>query len=91
MESADEVFKYLLAGADAVMTTSALLRHGAGHMRVLVDGLRRLLAARGIERLEEVRGRMSRARLPEPAALERASYIQILQSTTAPSRSTDRP
>ena len=28
VESADEVIKYLLAGADVVMTTSALLRHG---------------------------------------------------------------
>ena len=28
VETADEVIKYLLAGADAVMTTSALLRHG---------------------------------------------------------------
>ena len=83
VESADEVFKYLLAGADAVMTTSALLRHGPAHMRVLVDGLRRLLAARDIERLEDVRGRMSRSRLPEPAALERANYIHILQSYRA--------
>ena len=30
VETADEVIKYLLAGADAVMTTSALLRHGPG-------------------------------------------------------------
>lgn len=32
VESADEVFKYLLAGADTVMTTSSLLRHGVGHI-----------------------------------------------------------
>ena len=30
--TADEVVKYLLVGADVVMTTSALLRHGVGHM-----------------------------------------------------------
>ena len=80
VDSADEVFKYLLAGADVVMTTSSLLRHGVSHMEALVDGLRRLLAARGIERLDQVRGRMSRARLPEAvAALERANYIHLLQ------------
>jgi dihydroorotate dehydrogenase (fumarate) len=83
VESADEVYKYLLAGADAVMTTSALLRHGVTHMRVLVDGLSALLAARGVERLDEVRGRMSRERRPEAAALERANYIHILQSYRA--------
>lgn len=83
VESADEVFKYLLAGADAVMTTSALLRHGVGHMRTLVEELRALLAARGVERLDEIRGSMSRARLPGPA-LERAHYIQILQGYQPP-------
>jgi dihydroorotate dehydrogenase (fumarate) len=35
----DDVVKYLLAGADVVMTTSALLEHGIGHMRALVEGL----------------------------------------------------
>ena len=42
VESADEVIKYLLAGADVVMTTSALLRHGIGHLRELLNGTREL-------------------------------------------------
>lgn len=79
VDSADDVLKYLLAGADVVMSTSALLRHGVAHMRALVDGLRALLAARGIERLSEVRGRMSHARLPDGGVLDRASYMRILQ------------
>ena len=83
VESADEVFKYLLAGADTVMTTSSLLRHGVAHMRTLLEGLSSLLAARGVAQLDEVRGRMSRERLPEPAALERAHYIRILQGYPA--------
>jgi len=37
----DGVVKYLLAGADVVMTTSALLRHGVGYMSTLVSGLGR--------------------------------------------------
>ena len=40
--TADEVVKYLLAGADVVMTTSALLRHGVGHMADAADGARAL-------------------------------------------------
>jgi dihydroorotate dehydrogenase (fumarate) len=35
VDSADEVVKYLLVGADVVMTTSALLRHGIGHFKEL--------------------------------------------------------
>ena len=79
VETADEVVKYLLAGADAVMTTSALLRHGVGHMATLVHGLTEWLDARGAD-LADVRGRMSRARLRDPGAYERANYIRILQS-----------
>ena len=44
-----EVVKYLLAGADVVMTTSALLRHGVGHMRTLL-GADAWLDARGVPR-----------------------------------------
>ncbi len=46
VDSADEVIKYLLAGADVVMTTASLLRHGIGHMKELRGGLERWLAAR---------------------------------------------
>jgi dihydroorotate dehydrogenase (fumarate) len=40
VDSVDEVVKYLLVGADVVMTTTALLRHGLKHMATLVEGLR---------------------------------------------------
>lgn len=79
VESADEVFKYLLAGADTVMTTSSLLRHGVRHMRTLLDGLSALLVARDIESLDEIRGCMSQQNLKDPTAFERANYVQILQ------------
>jgi dihydroorotate dehydrogenase (fumarate) len=85
VNSADDVFKYLLAGADTVMTTSSLLRHGTEHMRTLVDGLSTLLAERGFESLDQVRGRMSQKNLKNPTALERANYIHILQGYHIPS------
>jgi dihydroorotate dehydrogenase (fumarate) len=78
VESPDEVFKYLLAGADVVMTTSALLRHGVGHMRTLVDGLAELLTAREIANVGEIRGRLSQRHLADPTAFERANYLRIL-------------
>jgi dihydroorotate dehydrogenase (fumarate) len=84
VESADEVFKYLLAGADVVMTTSALLRHGVGHMRTLVDGLVRLLEARELASVGEVRGRLSQRSLADPTAFERANYLRILHGYRLP-------
>jgi len=43
-----------ISGADVVMTTSALLRHGAGHIQILVDGLKGWLAARDLETLGRI-------------------------------------
>jgi dihydroorotate dehydrogenase (fumarate) len=79
VDSTDEVIKYLLVGADVVMTTSALLRHGVDHMAELAGGLRNWLAARDIDAVARIRGRMSRGAISDPTAFDRANYIQILQ------------
>jgi dihydroorotate dehydrogenase (fumarate) len=83
VESANDVFKYLLAGADVVMTTSSLLRHGVGHMRTLVDGLSALLTAREIASVDQIRGRMSQAKVKNPTLFERANYVRMLQDYDA--------
>jgi dihydroorotate dehydrogenase (fumarate) len=77
--SADEVIKYVLAGADVVMTTSALLERGVGFMRVLLEGLTYWLEAREMKSLTEIRGLMSQRRVRDPIQFERANYIKILQ------------
>jgi dihydroorotate dehydrogenase (fumarate) len=79
VESAEDIVKYLLAGADVVMTTSALLRHGTDHMRVLVDGLGDWLSSRGLSSPADIRGRMSHRNIDNPEAYERANYIKVLQ------------
>lgn len=79
VESADEVIKYLLAGADVVMTSSALLRHGVDYMKVLLDGLKSWLAARDLETLDRIRGRLSQRNITDPTAFARANYIRVLQ------------
>jgi dihydroorotate dehydrogenase (fumarate) len=79
VSSADEVVKYLLAGADVVMTTSALLRHGVDYVAVLLDGLTSWLRAREFASVNQMRGIMSQRRVQNPQAFERANYIKILQ------------
>ena len=86
VESADQVVKYLLAGADVVMTTSALLRHGIDHMRTLLNDLTAWLDARDVASIGDLRGRMSRQRLGDPVAFERGNYISILQGWTGGQR-----
>jgi len=77
---ADEVIKYLLVGADVVMTTSSLLKHGIGHMRALLEGLEAWLAARDLDSVAAIRGRMSHRNVADPTAFERANYIKTLQA-----------
>jgi dihydroorotate dehydrogenase (fumarate) len=79
VESADQVIKYLLVGADVAMTTSSLLRHGPSQMAVLLAELKKWLAARDFSSLAPIRGAMSQSNLRDPQAFERANYIKILQ------------
>jgi dihydroorotate dehydrogenase (fumarate) len=54
IESDVEVVKYLLVGADVVMTASALLRHGPQHVATMRDGLERWLVANGFDSVDAV-------------------------------------
>lgn len=80
VDGPEEVIKYVLAGADVVMTTASLLRHGPAHATALVDGLKQWMDARGFENIGQVRGGMSRGKVANPAAFERANYIRVLDS-----------
>ncbi len=77
VESADEVIKYLLAGADVVMTASALLRHGVGAMKALREGLEGWLEARSLESADAIRGCLSEKEVGDPTPFERANYNRM--------------
>jgi dihydroorotate dehydrogenase (fumarate) len=78
VSTSDEVVKYLLAGADVVMTASSLLRHGPGHVSGLRDGLEQWMESRGFDDIGRLRGRLGAAFLHDREALVRAQYIHIL-------------
>ncbi len=80
VHSPAEALKYILAGADAVMTTSALLKNGIGFLGELVDGLERMMSEKGYESVEQARGSMSQLNVADPSAYERANYIKVLES-----------
>ena len=61
VETADDVAAYLLAGADVVMTTSSLLRHGPTHAAVLLDGLTAWMERKGFADITEFRGMLATA------------------------------
>src|SRR6476659_529887 len=83
VEGGGDVAKYLLAGADVVMTASALLRHGPEHARVLLDGLSDWMRQKGFASLDDVRGMLSVAPDGDETAHERAGYVAALREANA--------
>jgi len=79
VDDASDVAKYLLAGADVIMTASALIRHGPAHASVLLDGLSSWMSRKGFTGLAGVRGLLSVPAAADESARERAGYVSALQ------------
>jgi dihydroorotate dehydrogenase (fumarate) len=74
---ATDVLAYLLAGADVVMTTSALLRSGPGYAATLLDGLTTWLQRKGFTGVAAARGKLAVGQRPRQ---ERAGYVSALRT-----------
>jgi dihydroorotate dehydrogenase (fumarate) len=82
--TAAEILKYVMAGADAVMSTSALLRNGVGHTHKMVNSVVEWMERHQFESIEQMKGSMSQQKVADPSAFERANYIKMLQSYKSP-------
>jgi dihydroorotate dehydrogenase (fumarate) len=82
VETAADVAAYLLAGADVVMTTSSLLRHGPSHAAVLIDGLTEWLKRKGFSGVDDVRGLLAVPVGAHGSAFERAGYLTAIEEAT---------
>jgi dihydroorotate dehydrogenase (fumarate) len=82
--SGTDVVKALAVGADVAMLTSAVLRHGPGHVAVVLDELTAWLEDHEYESARQLRGSMSHATTDDPSAYERANYRRVLHSWGAP-------
>ena len=86
VETARDVAKYLLAGADVVQSASALLRHGPEYAAVLLRDLADWMDRKGFQRLDEVRGLLAAPGGEEPgslAARERADYVWAMRKANS--------
>jgi dihydroorotate dehydrogenase (fumarate) len=88
VHSGGDVAKGLLAGADVIMTTSALLLNGPEHLVSLHDELTAWMEEHEYESVEQLRGSVSYQTTDDPGAFERSNYIKTLHSWTAPSNLT---
>ncbi|HMU45437.1 MAG TPA: dihydroorotate dehydrogenase-like protein [Chitinophagaceae bacterium] len=79
VQSAVEVVKYLLAGADVVMTASSLYKKGIPYLKTMNKELQDWMYMMGFDTLDAFRGSMSQQHISDPTAYERANYIKILE------------
>jgi len=83
VETAADVAAYLLAGADVVMTTSSLLRHGPSHAAVLIDGLGEWMKRKGFATVDDARGLLAVPAGAHGSAFERAGYLTAIKEASA--------
>ncbi len=74
-----DVIKATMAGAHATQMVSALLRHGPGHLQTVRREIESWMQEHEWTSLNEMRGNMSLARIPDPAAYERANFRMVLR------------
>ncbi len=79
VQSAVEVVKYILAGADVVMTASSLYKNGIPYLKTMNKELQAWMYMMGYDNLQAFKGSMSQKNISDPTAYERNNYIMILE------------
>ena len=79
-----EAIKYLMAGADVVMSTSALLQQGPAFLSRLISDVSGWMYRKGYTSVSQLRGSMSQQSIPDSGAFVRGNYIRVLESYSGP-------
>jgi dihydroorotate dehydrogenase (fumarate) len=77
VHTALDVIKGTMAGAHALQMVSALMRHGPQYLRSLRTEVEAWMLANEWSSLDEMRGNMSFARIPNPAVYERETFRRM--------------
>jgi len=80
VHTAEDAIKAIMSGAHAVQIVSALLKHGPGHLKTILDNLKRWMADNEYESVRQMLGSLSLAKYPNPGAFERGNYMRVLNS-----------
>jgi dihydroorotate dehydrogenase (fumarate) len=74
------VLKAMMAGSRVAMMTSALLKHGIGHLARVRAEVVRWMEEHEYTSVRQMQGSMSRLAAGQPAGFERANYMKVLRS-----------
>jgi dihydroorotate dehydrogenase (fumarate) len=79
VHTGQDLLKAVMAGASAVMTTSALLQNGIQQATQILDEAGQWMDAHEYKSVSQMKGSMSQKAVANPAAFERANYMKTLQ------------
>ena len=82
VHSAVEAIKYLMAGADVVMSTAAVLQQGPPFFARLLADMTAWMERQGYTSVSQMRGSMSHQSVGDSTAFVRGNYIKVLESYT---------
>jgi len=82
IHNAEDAIKMLLAGADITHLCSTLLLHGPKQLAHILKGIEAWLEESPYDSIEQFKGVLSHRQSDDPAAYERASYVNMLGGYT---------
>lgn len=80
MHQAEDILKGLLAGADITCMCSALLKNGPEQISTVLDNMSKWMEEKEYESVQQLKGSLSYAHAINPAAFERANYLEVLDN-----------
>jgi dihydroorotate dehydrogenase (fumarate) len=80
IHGATDVIKMVMAGADVTMLCSTLMQHGIRHLEVIERETGDWLEKHEFCSLDEIRGKMSHFNRDDAGTIDRAQYVQALES-----------
>ncbi len=80
VHSGGDALKAMMAGARVAMLTSALLRHGVGHLARVRAEMVSWMEEHGYAAVRLMQGSMSLRFVGDPGAYQRANYMKVLRS-----------
>ena len=84
VHTAADVLKLVMAGADVAMSASALLKQGPAWLTKVRGEMASWMEEHDYDSIEQMKGSLSQAASPDPAAFERANYMESLITYATP-------
>jgi len=78
IHTGEDVVKAVMAGANVAMMTSAILHNGTHYPMTVLKGLEEWMSAHEYQAVSQMHGALSQKSVANPAAFERANYLQVL-------------